>query len=282
MERKQRPAFLSITPHATRAAVRQLCRVLLRVGLVPRRAVITRGCRQGYAINPAAIYFVEGCGQGNIHANWGDGFSTAANVITPGGGSDPTRFFKTLLSKKYRCAPRRPTSPPTVSLYPVQTSRHLGRLRRRTIHYWPQWSYLLAKPALARCSGAGEGQPGMGHHRRQIRPVLCCTAAWDQEGRLWLVGLRRPAANDWPARQIAPLHAVFLPVPCSESCGDCQSLGSVNCLSGPAWSVRLCISLRHLIRHMQLAGGAVQGQCGDIAPHLPPHHHLLHRSSVRR
>lgn len=59
---------------------------------------------QGYAINPAAIYFVEGAGQNAINANWGDGFSTAANVIQPGGASDPTRFFKTLLTKRYRCA----------------------------------------------------------------------------------------------------------------------------------------------------------------------------------
>ena len=58
---------------------------------------------QGYAINPEAIYFIEGAGQGGTGANWGDGFSTASAVIgTPGGASDPTRFFKTLLTKKYR------------------------------------------------------------------------------------------------------------------------------------------------------------------------------------
>ena len=45
---------------------------------------------------------MEGAGQGGTGANWGDGFSTAASVINPGGASDPTRFFKTLLTKPYR------------------------------------------------------------------------------------------------------------------------------------------------------------------------------------
>ena len=57
---------------------------------------------QGYAINPEAVYFVEGCGQGFVGANWGDGFSTSPSIITPGGASDPTRFFRTLLTTPYR------------------------------------------------------------------------------------------------------------------------------------------------------------------------------------
>jgi hypothetical protein len=57
---------------------------------------------QGYAINPNAIYFIEGTGQLNINSNWGDGFSTDPAVIDNRGGSDPTRFFKTLLTKQYR------------------------------------------------------------------------------------------------------------------------------------------------------------------------------------
>ena len=76
---------------------------------------------------------MEGCGQSNIHANWGDGFSTAGNVITPGGGSDPTRFFKSLLSKKYRCVPRRPTSQATVSRYPHQTSSEVALEKARPV-----------------------------------------------------------------------------------------------------------------------------------------------------
>lgn len=57
---------------------------------------------RGYAINPNAIYFIEGTGQLNINSNWGDGFSTDPAVINNRGGSDPTRFFKTLLTKQYR------------------------------------------------------------------------------------------------------------------------------------------------------------------------------------
>ncbi len=66
---------------------------------------------QGYKINPEAVYFVEGAAQGGTGANWGDGFSTASSVIgNPGGGADPTRFFKTLLTKPYRWAPTDVTS----------------------------------------------------------------------------------------------------------------------------------------------------------------------------
>lgn len=57
---------------------------------------------QGYKINSDAIYFIEGTGQNFLNANWGDGFSTAKDVVKRGGASDPTRFFKTLLRKKYR------------------------------------------------------------------------------------------------------------------------------------------------------------------------------------
>ena len=53
-----------------------------------------------YPVAPGVVYFVEGTGQGALGANWGDGFSTDANLLTSG-VSDPRAFFKTLGSKPY-------------------------------------------------------------------------------------------------------------------------------------------------------------------------------------
>jgi aryl-phospho-beta-D-glucosidase BglC (GH1 family) len=55
-----------------------------------------------HAINPKALFFIEGTGQGGIQANWGDGFATDAQVIQRAGLSDPNPFFKALMSKPYR------------------------------------------------------------------------------------------------------------------------------------------------------------------------------------
>jgi len=60
----------------------------------------------GNKINPAALYMVEGCSQGLLGANWGDGFNTdalsvaALNRAAP--GSDPNPFFRQLLGAPYR------------------------------------------------------------------------------------------------------------------------------------------------------------------------------------
>ena len=54
-----------------------------------------------YPINNELLFFVEGTGQGGIGCNWGDGFCTDPTLIRQDGLSDPTRFFKTLLSKPY-------------------------------------------------------------------------------------------------------------------------------------------------------------------------------------
>lgn len=107
---------------------------------------------QGYAINPAAVYFIEvrnllheaptarqglctvvccchtavhccsfcftvtllvgiadgfrlhclqGCAQGSISANWGDGFSTNRTLFPSGSAGSPVTFFTQLLTKPY-------------------------------------------------------------------------------------------------------------------------------------------------------------------------------------
>ncbi len=49
---------------------------------------------------------VEGCSQGALGANWGDGLATDPMAIAAlnayGPGSDPNPFFRTLLNAPYR------------------------------------------------------------------------------------------------------------------------------------------------------------------------------------
>jgi len=54
-----------------------------------------------YPINPNALFFIEGTGQGGIGANWGDGFATDPTLISQNGLSDPNPFFKALMQKPY-------------------------------------------------------------------------------------------------------------------------------------------------------------------------------------
>ncbi|MBA2727273.1 MAG: cellulase family glycosylhydrolase [Parachlamydiaceae bacterium] len=54
-----------------------------------------------YPINPQALFFIEGTGQGSIGANWGDGFATDPTLISANGLSNPKSFFDTLLTKPY-------------------------------------------------------------------------------------------------------------------------------------------------------------------------------------
>ena len=54
-----------------------------------------------YAVNPNMLFFIEGTGQGNLSANWGDGFATDSTLISQYGLSDPNPFFTALLSKPY-------------------------------------------------------------------------------------------------------------------------------------------------------------------------------------
>ncbi|HSW86842.1 MAG TPA: cellulase family glycosylhydrolase [Rhabdochlamydiaceae bacterium] len=54
-----------------------------------------------YPINNQILFFIEGCGQGGIGCNWGDGFCTDPTLIMQNGLSDPNRFFQTLLTKPY-------------------------------------------------------------------------------------------------------------------------------------------------------------------------------------
>ena len=66
-----------------------------------------------------ALFMVEGCSQGLLGANWGDGFHTdplavaALNNVAP--GSDPNPFFRQLLRASYRCRPL-PLEPASISL----------------------------------------------------------------------------------------------------------------------------------------------------------------------
>ncbi len=52
-----------------------------------------------YPINPQVLFFVEGCGQTGLSANWGDGFNT--NSVSGGGYMDPNPFFQAIMSKTY-------------------------------------------------------------------------------------------------------------------------------------------------------------------------------------
>jgi aryl-phospho-beta-D-glucosidase BglC (GH1 family) len=54
------------------------------------------------AIHPRSVFFIEGCGQSAIYANWGDGFATNAALIAQHKLSNPTAFFKALKYKPYR------------------------------------------------------------------------------------------------------------------------------------------------------------------------------------
>ena len=51
------------------------------------------------------MFAVEGCGQGGIGANWGDGFATNRALIESTGISDANVFFQALMKKSYRYKP---------------------------------------------------------------------------------------------------------------------------------------------------------------------------------
>ena len=44
---------------------------------------------------------LQGCGQGTISANWGDGFNTDPARFPAGSSGSPIGFFNTLLTKAY-------------------------------------------------------------------------------------------------------------------------------------------------------------------------------------
>lgn len=50
-----------------------------------------------------AVYFVEGCGQGEFGANWGDGFVTDASLVKAGSSNDPNPFFTAVVGSKHKC-----------------------------------------------------------------------------------------------------------------------------------------------------------------------------------
>ncbi len=54
-----------------------------------------------YPVNPGALFFIEGAGQGGIGTNWGDGFATDPQLIAQNGLSNPNPFFQALLTKPY-------------------------------------------------------------------------------------------------------------------------------------------------------------------------------------
>lgn len=48
---------------------------------------------------------MEGCGQGQLGANWGDGFVTEPSLVTPNSVNDPTGFFTAVVENGYRYGP---------------------------------------------------------------------------------------------------------------------------------------------------------------------------------
>lgn len=54
-----------------------------------------------YPINSEVLFFIEGTGQGDNGANWGDGFATDPMLISEHHLSDPALFFEALLEKPY-------------------------------------------------------------------------------------------------------------------------------------------------------------------------------------
>jgi aryl-phospho-beta-D-glucosidase BglC (GH1 family) len=54
-----------------------------------------------YAVNPSALFMIEGTGQSGLNANWGDGFATDPQLIAQKGLSDPNPFFTKLIDKPY-------------------------------------------------------------------------------------------------------------------------------------------------------------------------------------
>ncbi|KAG1680164.1 hypothetical protein FOA52_000277 [Chlamydomonas sp. UWO 241] len=52
-----------------------------------------------YTVNPKVLFLVEGTGQQELGANWGDGFQT--KNVTAGSPADPNPFFQSLMSKPY-------------------------------------------------------------------------------------------------------------------------------------------------------------------------------------
>lgn len=77
---------------------------------------VSEGPNGGWVLGAAALYMVEGCSQGLLGANWGDGFNTdalsvaALNRAAP--GSDPNPFFRQLLGAPYRYLPPPPLPGP--------------------------------------------------------------------------------------------------------------------------------------------------------------------------
>ena len=54
-----------------------------------------------YPINPAILFLVEGTAQPQFVVNQGDGFVTSVPLIEATGASNPSTFFRTLLTKPY-------------------------------------------------------------------------------------------------------------------------------------------------------------------------------------
>jgi hypothetical protein len=52
-----------------------------------------------------SVHFVEGCGQGEFGANWGDGFVTEPSLIRAGSKNDPSGFFTAIIENDFKCGP---------------------------------------------------------------------------------------------------------------------------------------------------------------------------------
>ncbi len=87
-----------------------------------------------------AVYFVEGCGQGQLGANWGDGFATDARLVTPGSSNDPTRFFTTLVGYKFKCDNLWLACAGTLNIASCHVYEHLAGCNRVVRHnFFRKW-----------------------------------------------------------------------------------------------------------------------------------------------
>lgn len=55
-----------------------------------------------HCVSADSLYAIEGLGQTDLGTNWGDGLATNPAYIGNSGASDPSPFFRALLTKPYK------------------------------------------------------------------------------------------------------------------------------------------------------------------------------------
>ncbi len=69
--------------------------------LLDGQALLLQHCDPASADLGAYCFQPQGCAQGSISANWGDGFSTNPAEFPAGSRGSPINFFTALLDKPY-------------------------------------------------------------------------------------------------------------------------------------------------------------------------------------